>query len=400
MPKKLSERQLQKQLSATWSNLLAQFGEVFEVRELSQDEIKDMLRDESIVSGVKFFALNVASFISNYMHPDPNISFFVRSNIETLDRSLELVVSQIVFDMAVYGYSVSELVWSVKNDSIRLRRIVPLDPSTVTFKVENGEIVTAVQKTAQGDIEIPVEKTLIVRNGRGVYGESLLVPIYRVWRFKKMLLRLWAIAMERYAIPVIVGKTPGDLEELAADLRTLWSNGVIATRPNVELDLLEPKAGIASVFINAIDELDTLIYRGLSMPRMLIGNIATGSYALGKVHQDMFITVVKQTASAVAAEIIDQVVTKLLMYNYGELESYGSFAIARSMSAAEMQLFSTAINALVNSGIIKPERDGHWVRQMMGLPSYNDEEGDMITRMLLEMMREELGKGGAENVEK
>jgi phage gp29-like protein len=358
-----------KQIAYNFPNLSTEIGEIFNYSsKLDNETISHMEHDETIFSGLTFLAMNMVNMIGDYKNDNKDLQTFINENFETLDVSFRISLYKMVYNMLLYGYSVAEIIWQVINDKVYLKNILPLDPKYITFNLNSGKIVSAYQYTNSGKVEIPADKLFILRNSSEIYGTSSLEPIYRVWKAKNVIFKFWAIAMERYAIPVIYAKTIGDTETLVDKLKQLWSAGVIAT--DADLQLLEPQGSIASTFVESIQYLDELIYRGLLLPKMLLGSVSTGSYALGKIHLDLFMSVIKSKATLVADEFVDQVISKIIEYNYGSMEYYGEFEYKTELSASDRQLLSATISTLISAGIIDPITDKQWVRDMLNFPLY------------------------------
>lgn len=403
----LTKEELASQFSYSWASLLQDVGEIYAMTDFTIETAQEMLRDETIYSGLHFFSVNVGNAIGEYAHDNPEIQEFVQENFENLDRSFELVISDMVMKTKTYGFCAAELVWEPRGTKLYLKRIVPLEPLRTTFKLESGNLAAVVQYAARGRVEIPVEKTFILRNSPELYGKSALEPVYRAWKMKKVLFKFWAIAMERYAVPVLYGKTSGDTDALAQALGSLWSRGVIAASPDVEIQVLEPKSSVAETFAKAIEQLDLLIYRGLLLPRLLGGPTTVGSYALGKVHMDLFLSSVRREARLVAEEVIDQIVAKIIDYNFADINSYGRFLESGDMSIDDKQKLAATLVSLAQAGIIDPVQDEEWIRSMLNFPvpetgeeSGEKEEAWEITQQALKEFAEGLtheSGGGSES---
>lgn len=374
----LTKEELSTQFSYTWASLLQDVGEIYALTDFTIETAQEMLKDETIYSGLNFFAMSVGNAIGEYTHDDPEIQRFVKENFENLDRSFELVISDMVMKMKTYGFCVAELVWEPKGDRLYLKRIVPIDPIRTTFNLSHGDIVNVVQYASKGRVEIPLEKAFVLRNGPDIYGQSALEPVYRAWKMKKVLFKFWAIAMERYAVPALYGKTAGNIETVGQQLSSLWSQGVIVVSPDTEIQLLEPKSSVAETFGKTIEQLDILIYRGLLLPRLLGGPTTVGSYALGKVHMDLFLSSVRREARLVGEEILDQVVAKIIDYNFADVDSYGRFLESSEISIEDKQKLATTLATLTQAGIIDPVSDEEWIRNMFNFP-IPEPEGEEIS---------------------
>lgn len=372
-------KQLDKQIATLWATFGGEIDKIFNY-ELDYNMIHDMLQDETIMSGLEFFSSNVHNTIGTYTHPNKEIEEFITYNFENLDIAFPIVMQQIIIDTYAYGFSVSELVWTIKDNKYHLKKIVPLPPDTITFTVKNKEISGIVQTMNGKEVEIPRDKLLIVRNGLGLYGQSKLSRVYKMWRFKNVMIKFWAIANERFAIPTLHGKTRGDAAKLGGSLSNLWSNGVLVTDPDTLVETIEPKSRIYEKFYETIEYANLLIYRGLLLPQLLSTVSQTGSYSLGKIHLDLFQSTVKNMAKVIAEHLLDDVIYKIIRYNNFQTEDYyGKFLEHNMPNADDRFKLSQSIQMLVNSGIIDPDSDNDWIRDLLYLPlRKNDEILDIV----------------------
>ena len=389
------------QFGYPFSVLATALGEVInDTSDVSFVDYAEMLKkDETVASALEFFAYNVVNFLGEYAHPQKDLEDFVKYNFENLEESLERVLQDLVINITAYGFGVLEKVWEVKDGKLVLKKLVVLPSETCRFVLGEKGIEKVVQIVVEkGKIEIPREKTMIVRIGKGIYGESKLRRIWRAYVFKRALFKFWAVAMERYAMPVAHGKTV-DVDTLAEKLKTLWSEGIIATDPETEISLLEPKNAMSEAYKEAIEYANILIYRGLLLPQLLAGSERVGSYALGRIHLDLFLSSVKRFASFIAENLIDQVVAQILEYNFGRVETYGQFMQTTQPTADELARLSQALNLLVNSGIVDPVSDNDWIRAMLGFPEVKEKEENEMEDAVWEALGRSLSHIGRRKTE-
>lgn len=384
----LKEGMLTQQVGTSWANILQDVGYLYNVPDISCETIQEMLKDETVQAALKFHVLNILNYLGSYTHDDEEIEDLVNHAFENLDTTLELALERLLFYEKAYGFAVGELVWEVVDGKLLLKKIVPLPPSTVQFEIKGTEIVGIQQVVPRKTVTIPAEKLLILREGQKPYGESLFQHLYRPWKFKSVLFKFWAMAMERYAAPVIVGKTanPGNVDELLDALQSLWSNGVIAVSNDIEISTLEAKNSVAEPFEQAIEYANMLIYRGLLLPQLLASTRNVGSYALGEVHLKLFMASLRREARKLSSELIDQVVARVIEYNVGPVGDYGRFLEQEEPSTDERAKLAQALTYLVQAGFLDPVKDSEWVRELLRFPNPEPEEemGDEDIWPLLE----------------
>ncbi|MEM4501730.1 MAG: DUF935 family protein [Thermofilaceae archaeon] len=332
------------------------------------------LTDETIASAVDFLTYNIFSFWGDYVHPNPQITAFVKENLENLETSLESTLQRVVKNAIVYGHCFSEIVLEKKNGKYYLSEIVPLHPLLCSPVVEKGKLTKVLHQNDDQTVEIPASKLFVFKVGEGLLGESFLRRIYRIYSIKRGFLMFWATAMERYAMPTVFARGP-KAREILDELRNVWSNGIIVTEnPNLSIELLEARTDVSATFVDAIEYLNVLIYRGLLMPQLLASVRSTGTYALGKVHFEMFAMAARRITTQLAEAFVDQVIARLIENNFSDVVEYGQIIVTEQPSSDERFKLAQAFSMLVEAGIVDPVKDNEWIRNMLKLPIVEDKE--------------------------
>ena len=235
-------------------------------------------------------------------------------------------------------------------------------------------VSAVVQKNATGqDIEIPAGKCLIKTHGNGnsPYGQSLLRRCYRWWAFKRAVPKLWAVALERFGMPLLWGQASSRevKDALEEALGSINAKAYIVTDRESGVSTVSPPGGDVSSGYIAADELcDKKMYRAMFLPSLLGGGENGGSYSLGQVHLDLF----NATAAALAEEYVDaeleQLWRPLIEWNFGPQENYGTFSVNDSISSEEKKVISSMLVDLAGAGVVDPESDREWIRETLGLP--------------------------------
>jgi len=356
------------QLANPFGILSSYLGEVWSDSDIPLTSYKEMVeKDETVAASLEFLAYNTANKIGDYIHPNPEVQNFVRKNLERMETPLEALITKLVINALVYGFAVAEIVWEVVDDKYMVKRVVVVPSDTLHAKLNDYDIESFIQNTGFDKIEIPREKVIFVKMGEGVLGQSALRRAWRPYRFKSALFKFWAIAMERYSMPILFGQTT-DVERLVEDLRNLWINGVIATDTSTDIKLLEPRVNIAGEFREAIEYANQLIARSLLVPPLLLSTERSGAYSLGRVQMNLFMSAVERLAKIVAEALLNDFISKIISYNFEGVDSYGAFLFRTQPSAEEMSRLALAFNQLVGAGVLDPVEDGNWIRAMIGAP--------------------------------
>jgi hypothetical protein len=330
-------------------------GEILNPSPLTQTIILEMVqKDETILNGLNMLVGNISGAIGKYQNSTEEIKNLVDSCYQSSNTSLNTVLNKMYFDTISYGYGVAEIVWKIQDGKIILSDIIPLSPVLTSFKSENGTITSVVYVTALGNkIEIPIEKCLVIRRGTGIYGETILSPIYSTYKFKSTLKKWWAIAMERYAIPLLGVKT--SQPEMAMQALGQWYSKAQFVMPlDAEVQIIAPPGDMSKSFQESIEYLNLLMFRGLMVPQMLGSIQQVGTYSLAKIHIEIFNSYIAYTAKSFSEQIIDGLVQKIIDYNIGIVEDYGSYQISIIPTSEEMKTMAETLAILNNTGIADP----------------------------------------------
>ena len=344
---------------------------------LTAQDVEKMLRDETIGAGLDILSNTTLGMIGDYFNPVEELQNFVRANFEQARYSIRQQLHNLLTSYFAWGISVAEILWAIKQDKVYFKGLIPLDITRVSFVTEkdenNKQILTAVKYQQPGEVvEIPVEKCLILFRGSIFAPKSVLARIYPRFKMKDMLVKYWATAMERFAAPAILGKTVSDTQALADALKNLYRNGVVAIYKDDEVQLLESSRNIGDVFQQAIEYLNTLILRGLLIPQAIMKQDKVGSYALAKSHLDVFRSVAAAEANYVAELLIDQLVARILDYNFSNIESYGFFKIREDKDIEAKQAMTDIIVKLLEVGVLDLVADAEFIRSELNLPKLEE----------------------------
>ena len=337
-----------------------------------------MNEDETVGAGLEYLSGRVASRIGGYTHEDQRIKDLVDRCIESVRGTMTEIRREILRNSFAFGFSVAEFTVKSEGGMWVLSSMPVYDPTTIEFKMarfpDNSFGVGAViQKSPLGqDIEIPVGKCLVKTHGNGnsPYGQSLLRRCYRWWAFKRAVPKLWAVALERYGMPLLHGTAPDtkSAQELETALSQINSKAYVVTSETGKLEAIGAPSGNVSTGYVAAEELcDKMIYRAMFLPSLLGGGEHGGSYSLGLVHLELF----NATAAAVDAEL-EQLWRPIIEWNFGPQENYGDITVKDDIPVEEKKTLSEMLMNLTNAGAIDPESDRAWMREVLGLPDVEE----------------------------
>ena len=396
--KKLTTKEASSSIGYGYSAVLMQLLSSLDQPIRNTDEFryyyKQMLNeDETVGAGLEYLSGRVVSRIGAYTHEDPDIKELVDRCIESVRGTMTEIRKEILRNSFAFGYSVAE--FTIKNDEGTwvLSSMPVYDPTSIEFKMAKFQdnsygVGVVLQKNPIGqDIEIPAGKCLIKTygNGNSPYGQSILRRCYRWWAFKRAVPKLWAVALERFGMPLLHATAIDDKSGRALDeaLSMLHSKAHLVTPVGTTVAPLgAPGGNVSAGYIMAEEFCDKMIYRAMFLPSLLGGGENGGSYSLGQVHLELF----NATAAALAQEYIDveleQLWRPIIEWNFGPQEDYGDFQMTDDIPTNEKKVMSDMLLNLANAGVLDPESDRGWMREMLGLPDV--EEGAVFPQWQLE----------------
>ena len=246
------------------------------------------------------------------------------------------------------------------------------------FKDGSYRVQSIVQSTGVGaDIEIPAEKCIIKTYGDNStpYGKSLLRKCYRWWRFKNAIPKMWAKALERFGMPLLVGKasSPKVTNMLEEALEGVNTRAYLITDKDSSVEPVYTAGGsLGDGYVEAEEMCDKMIFRSMFLPSLLNSGEKGGSYSLGQVHMNIFNVTVNALASDYIDIELEHVWRPLIEWNFGEQRSYGSFTTNEAVSADDKKTMSEMILNLSNAGVVSASVDRAWMRELLGLPEVEE----------------------------
>lgn len=230
-----------------------------------------------------------------------------------------------------YGFSLTEVLYKKpENGIIKLSDIKTRPPHTFEFHLtEKGDVEKIVQRQSTGSKDFKpnyfLHYTYQPEFGNP-YGKSDLRAAHQAWKTKKFFLRFWAIYVERFAAPTIIGEYPDDFDSakvtrLQAVLKTIQNSTVAVMPEGTKIDFKMPQRDSSDIYEKGITLLNTMMARALLMPDLLgISGDQTkgGSYALGQTQFKMFIGMIKKDQQALARKFTLSVIRPLVLANWGD----------------------------------------------------------------------------------
>jgi phage gp29-like protein len=220
------------------------------------------------------------------------------------------VVAELL-EATLKGISVSEIVWTATGAGIVPDRIIGRDPRRFAFVDQNGtpELKLLTREAPIDGIALPARKFIVHRHG-GRYGspwglglgQRLFWPVF----FKRQGIGFWLSAVEKFAAPTPLGKYPPGTSE-ADQAKLLEAMAAIAREAagvvpeGMLVELIEAKrAGAFDTYEKLARYMDEDISITVLGETLTTSAGEAGSRALGEVHNEVRLELVKADADALS----------------------------------------------------------------------------------------------------
>lgn len=343
----------------------------------------EMLKDSPVASAANDLRILLGvTMLGKYQNPNPVIQDFVRKSINAMQGSWLNVVSQIL-TFIPFGKSFSEVSYAIRKKQATLNIIRTIDPRYYWFEGFDGQI-SRIHYLRFTDIYIPYENGIHLVNqpylalGGDPHGVAICRRAYPYWQLTKVINACMAIASERQATKLLVGKTDTANNSVTminpetgqpyVDPNTgeprLFNQGYVMSR-NLEdvknnsyavIDLADEIEAIShetdgSFFTNILGYLESMMMLCWLVPRTVTGTgtVASGDSNLNEGHQNILKLVTQSQMEIVGEALIEQAIRPMLEFNYGELEDYGTFPLITEDNTNTIALLNI-INNCVRTG--------------------------------------------------
>jgi phage gp29-like protein len=258
---------------------------------------------------------------------DKKIAEFVEENLRQI--SFDQARTELL-DALVKGYAVSEIMWAIRGGKVVIKELRGRDPRRFTFDLQNRLRMLTLGNLLEGE-PVPARKFVVhifqmkfySPFGKGL-GEKLYWPVW----FKKHGIKFWVLFCEKFGMPTAVGKyppgTPKEQQDALLEvLESIQQDIAIKIPENMIIELLEAQR---SGTINTYEGLCK--YMDYQISKVVLGQTLTtevgdkGSYAAGKVHEEVRLDICKADCDALCETLNKQLIIPLVDYNFAGVEAY------------------------------------------------------------------------------
>lgn len=369
-------------------------------------------KEPIIAQGLDILVTSVRSKLGVYTHQRPEITDFIRANIEP---KITRWLSMITRGICKFGFIVCETVFKrVVNskgvEQVWIDDLIPYHPTEVLFKLNKHNRLTHGESIFNdpylSGIWVPAPSDLINRQrmgssfsgshvrlpehsvfytarepeGNNPYGNSLLESVYSHHIYKELYRDMQATALDRYGSPLIYAIVPSvptteivetpdgntrnvTLPELVEQkLSNIGSQSVIVLpkvlgNEPIELNTLTTGNNFSDAFIKAIEDCDDNMLQGMGIPNLMTKdkNSGLGSSGSAEKQVEVFQSKITELYRQITDEILNQVIHRLIIWNFDqgipEMRSKGEFT-TRVTLYAEVDSYTKLLKVLLDAGVL------------------------------------------------
>lgn len=277
-----------------------------------------------------------------------------------------------------YGFSLSEPVHTIKDGKLIYKSIRTRPPHSFKFNVDDfGTIESISQITNKGEIIFKPEVFLhhIYQMEFGnPYGKSDLSSSFNAWKAKKFFTRFFAIYVEKYASPPLVGKFPktytaSEIKDFHDTIKSSQNASTFAIPDDVMIEFVQTSRDASDVYLKGLDYYNMQIARSILVPDLLgLGGTETkgGSYALGREQFKVFLSTIKKDRESLERKITMKLVRPLVLANFGDIPCWFEFKPYTFDDVKEY--LNLWIQAVTGKVFKANEEEINYFRQATGFP--------------------------------
>lgn len=227
-----------------------------------------------------------------------------------------------ILDSLLYGFQPIEIYWEYKANSIIPKKLVA-KPQELFYINSNGELMYRASGSLKGQ-KLPERKFLDIRNKSGhsnPYGIALLSKCYWSIKFKNGGIRFWVNFMEKYGMPLLIGKysrgsTRTEAVRLAEELANMTEDSVIVTPNDIDIEMEEPHRYSSVRLYSEMIKLSNSEVSKAILSQTLTTEISGGSKAAAETHYKIREELVKSDMRIVS-EAVNTLISYFLELNHG-----------------------------------------------------------------------------------
>ncbi len=228
-----------------------------------------------------------------------------------------------LLDATLKGYAVAEVMWAVEDGRLVFKKVIDRDQRRFVFTTE-AELRMLVPENMITGVELPARK--FIRHSFGAkdgnpYGLGLGTRLFWYVWFKRQVLANWLIFTDKFASPTAVGEYPpgtpkAEQDKLLRAAAALSQETAVTIPQGLVLKLLEAsRTGSVDAYERFLSYCDQMISEVVLGESLTTSGGKNGSRALGEVHNEVRLELVKADADLLSDTLNDTIVRWIVELN-------------------------------------------------------------------------------------
>ncbi len=284
---------------------------------------------------------------------DKEIAEFVKANLLGLNFERDL---RQMMDAPFRGFRVHEVIWEERKGKWWVVNLKSKPQRRFNFGAD-GQLRLITRDNYQGE-PVPPFKFMITQHEASddnPYGVRVFSKMYWPWVFKKAGFKFWAIFIEKFGMPLLLGRyrqgaSQDEIDKIIEALANMVQDAVGAVPQGTTVDTLEAKSGKEGSHQAFLTYCDNAISKAALGQTLTTQIGSTGSYAAAGIHYEVKQEIVEADARMIMASINNQLVKWLVDFNFGPQERYPEFKIFYEPEEVKKDL-AERDERLVNMGV-------------------------------------------------
>ena len=286
------------------------------------------------------------------------------------------------------GYSVSELNWTILARGrfvgrIGLKNVKGKPPENIEFRCDEFNNITKIRSSVLGKGEDLDPAKFVHMTHDALYndphGRSDLRAAYRAFIIKDTLLRFWAIYLQKFGQPTVVGKYPrgasqNEKKALKLAIKSIQEDTGITVPEDLILEFLETSGSTRGEYQAAVDVCNKeILISVLGAYLQSSEGTTTGARNMGMVHKDTTFLFIDALRRALEEVVNSQIISRLVDLNFIVAE-YPRFSFNVEPDE-DLEKKMLIVEKAVNLGADVPT---WWFHETFGIPAA--QEGDDVLK--------------------
>ena len=331
------------------------------------DGYRELLYDPHLWSCVQSRKSGVLSTDYDIVGEDSQLALELLSDIK-----MEKLIDE-VLDSILYGFQPIEIYWTKAKGKIVPNATIA-KPQELFYIDTNSELKYRPTGKTKG-VSLPKYKFLDLRyraSYQNPYGIALLSKCYWPVKFKNGGIRFWVNFMERYGMPILIGKytrgaTQNEADSLVQHLANMTEDSVIVTPNDIDIEIAEPHRYSSVRLYNEMIKLTNKEISKAILSQTLTTDVTNGSKAAAETHYK-----IREELVLADKLLVEEAVNTLISY-VAEL-NYGGYISAKFKFREELEDIDTRLDRdmkLLSSGAVEFTKE-YWMEK------YGYEKKDLV----------------------